>query len=168
MAITPATLTDVPELVALVNSAYRGEGAKQGWTTEADIIEGTRIDLNSLTAELNDPNVTMLKNTVDGKITGCVYVQKRGDKLYLGMLTVSPTLQAKGLGKQLLEAAEEFGRVNGLKAMTMTVITKRHELIAFYERRGYSKTGELIPLNIPEEFGRVKEPLEMYIFEKAL
>ncbi|RFZ95077.1 GNAT family N-acetyltransferase [Mucilaginibacter conchicola] len=168
MAITRATLTDVPELVALINSAYRGEGAKQGWTTEADMIEGTRIDHDSLTEELNDPNVTLFKNTEDGKITGCVYVQKRNDKLYLGMLTVSPTLQAKGLGKQLLQAAEEHGRAGGLKAMTMTVITKRHELIAYYERRGYAKTGEVISLNIPEQFGRVKEPLEMYIFDKPL
>jgi len=169
MAITTANLTDVTELVALINSAYRGEGAKQGWTTEADMIEGTRIDFDSLTEEMNDPNVTMLKNTDEsGKITGCVYVQKRDNKLYLGMLTVSPTLQAKGLGKLLLQAAEDHGRASGLKAMTMTVITKRHELIAYYERRGYTKTGELISLNIPEQFGRVKEPLEMYIFEKPL
>ena len=156
MAITPATLTDIPELVALINSAYRGEGAKQGWTTEADMIEGTRIDFDSLTEELNDPNVTLFKNINDnGEITGCVYVQKRNDRLYLGMLTVSPTLQAKGLGKQLLQVAEDHGRAKGLKAMTMTVITKRNELIAYYERRGYAKTGEVISLNIPEQFGRV-------------
>ena len=169
MAITRAKLSDVPELVALVNSAYRGEGAKQGWTTEADLIDGTRTDINSLTEELSDPSVTMLKNTDDdGKITGCVFLEKRSEKLYLGMLTVSPTLQAKGLGKQLLQAAEDFGREHGLKFMTMTVITKREELIAFYERRGYAKTGEVISLDIPEHNGIVKEPLEMYKLEKPL
>ncbi|QXV67322.1 GNAT family N-acetyltransferase [Mucilaginibacter sp. 21P] len=169
MAITPAKSSDIPELVDLINSAYRGEGAKRGWTTEADLIDGTRTDIGSFTEELNDPAVTMLKNTdEDNKITGCVFLQKRGEKLYLGMLTVSPTLQAKGLGKQLLQAAEDFGREHGLKCMTMTVITKREELIAFYERRGYAKTGEVISFTIPEHNGIAKEPLEMYKLEKPL
>jgi ribosomal protein S18 acetylase RimI-like enzyme len=169
MAIISATITDVPELVKLINSAYRGESSKQGWTTEADLIDGQRINAESLEQQIADPQTITLKNTNDeGLITGCVYLQKRADKVYLGMLTVSPTLQANGLGKQLLNAAEEYTRNINCTAVTMTVITTRTELINWYERRGYAKTGETIPLIIPEQFGSLKQPLEMYIMEKTI
>jgi ribosomal protein S18 acetylase RimI-like enzyme len=169
MAITPATLTDVPELVNLINSAYRGETSKKGWTTEADLIDGQRIDSESLEQQIADPQAVILKNTnEDGQVTGCVYLQKRADKVYLGMLTVSPTLQANGLGKKLLNAAEEYVRRINFSIITMTVITNRTELINWYERRGYSKTGETVPLIIPEQFGRLKQPLEMYLLEKGV
>ncbi|MGF7080063.1 GNAT family N-acetyltransferase [Mucilaginibacter sp. UYCu711] len=169
MAITPATLADVPELVNLINSAYRGESSKKGWTTEADLIDGQRINKESLEQQIADPQAVILKNTNnEGLITGCVYLQKQGDKVYLGMLTVSPTLQANGLGKQLLNAAEDYTRSINCTAVTMTVITTRTELINWYERRGYSKTGETIQLVIPEQFGSLKQPLEMYIMEKAV
>lgn len=169
MPIIPANLNDVPELVALINSAYRGESSKKGWTTEADLIDGTRTNEQGLTDDFNTPGVTILKHMDDeGKIIGCVYLQKQGDKLYLGMLTVSPDLQANGLGRQLLQAAEDFALQNHLKAITMSVISNRTELIAWYERRGFSKTGEVIPFNIPEHNGIVKQPLEMLKFEKAI
>jgi ribosomal protein S18 acetylase RimI-like enzyme len=169
MSITPATLTDVPELVGLINSAYRGETSKKGWTTEANLIDGQRIDADSLTAQISDPEAIILKNTNDeGIITGCVYLQKRANKLYLGMLTVLPTLQTNGLGKQLLQAAETYARNINIKSIIMTVITTRTELISWYERRGYGKTGEIIPLLIPPQFGTVKQPLEMFWLEKVL
>jgi ribosomal protein S18 acetylase RimI-like enzyme len=169
MAITPATITDVPELVKLINSAYRGESSKQGWTTEADLIDGQRIDAESLEKQLTDVYTTILKNiNDDGQITGCVYLQKQHDKVYLGMLTVSPILQANGLGKQLLTAAEEYARSINCTTITMTVITNRTELINWYERRGYTKTGQTVPLIIPEQFGSLKQALEMYIMEKAV
>ncbi len=169
MAIIPATLTDVPELVALINSAYRGETSKKGWTTEANLIDGQRIDSDSLTTQINDPDTVILKNAnVDDQITGCVYLQKRGDKLYLGMLTVSPELQTNGLGKQLLQAAEAYAQSINISSIIMTVITNRTELIGWYERRGYSKTGEVIPLIIPPQFGAVRKPLEMFWLEKEL
>ncbi|MES2379238.1 MAG: GNAT family N-acetyltransferase [Bacteroidota bacterium] len=169
MAITPATLADVPELVKLINSAYRGETSKKGWTTEADLIDGQRIDSEGLEQQMAEPQTTILKNTNDeGRVTGCVNLQKRADKVYLGMLTVSPTLQANGLGKQLLNAAEDYTRSINCNAVTMTVITTRTELINWYKRRGYSKTGETVPLVIPEQFGNLKQPLDMYIMEKAV
>ncbi len=169
MNIIAATLADVPELVKLINSAYRGESSRQGWTTEADMIEGTRIDSESLEQQISDPHTVILKNTTDeGSITGCVYLQKRGNKLYLGMLTVSPALQAKGLGKQLLNAAEEYAASINCNIITMTVITDRTKLLEWYERRGYSKTGETVPLIIPEKFGRLKKPLDMFLMEKVV
>jgi ribosomal protein S18 acetylase RimI-like enzyme len=167
MAITTATLADVPELVLLINSAYRGESSKKGWTTEANLIEGQRIDHKSLTEQMTDPAATILKNTNgEGKITGCVYLLKQKTKLYLGMLTVSPLLQANGLGRQLLAAAEDFATSIKYNTITMTVITTRHELLNWYERRGYRKTGEVIPLIIPKTFGILKQPVEMYKLDK--
>jgi ribosomal protein S18 acetylase RimI-like enzyme len=167
MTITPATLADVPELVDLINSAYRGESSKKGWTTEANLIDGQRINKESLEQQITDLQTVILKNTNnEGQITGCVYLQKQRDKVYLGMLTVSPTLQANGLGKQLLNAAEAYAQSINCTAITMTVITTRTELINWYERRGYTKTGQTVPLVIPEQFGRLKQPLEMYIMEK--
>lgn len=169
MAITLASLTDVPELVLLINSAYRGESSKKGWTTEAEFIGGQRIDEENLTKQMEDPNAVILKNTdEDGYITGCVYLQKRADKMYLGLLTVSPLLQANGLGRELLNAAEEYTRGVGFHKIVMTVITIRHELINWYERRGFHKTGEVIPLVIPETFGILKYDVEMYVLAKEL
>ncbi|MEB0249035.1 MULTISPECIES: GNAT family N-acetyltransferase [unclassified Mucilaginibacter] len=169
MAITPATLIDAPELVVLINSAYRGESSKKGWTTEANLIDGQRIDAEGLTEQMDDPKAIILKSTnEDNQITGCVYLQKRSDKLYLGMLTVSPTLQAGGLGRKLLETAEDYARSINYHTITMTVITTRTELLEWYERRGYAKTGEVIPLNITERNGILRQPVEMYKLEKLV
>ncbi|TSD67466.1 GNAT family N-acetyltransferase [Inquilinus sp. KBS0705] len=170
MAISVATLTDVPELVTLVNSAYRGESSKKGWTTEANLIDGQRIDEEGLIEQMSDPNATILKNTdADGNITACVYLLKKpGNVLYLGMLTVSPTLQAHGIGRQLLAAAEDYARSINHHTVAMTVITTRTELLNWYERRGYTKTGETIPLIITERNGILKQPVEMFKLHKAV
>jgi GNAT superfamily N-acetyltransferase len=147
MSITPATLIDVPELVVLINSAYRGESSKKGWTTEAYLIGGQRIDDEGLTEQMSDPDAVILKNTnEEGRITGCVYLHKRGEKLYLGMLTVSPTLQANGLGRRLLTAAENYARSINYHTITMTVITTRTELLDWYERRRLCQNGRDHPV----------------------
>jgi len=169
MSITPATLADVPELVVLINSAYRGESSKKGWTTEAYLIGGQRIDEEGLTEQMSDPDAVILKNiNEEGQITGCVYLQKRGEKLYLGMLTVLPTLQANGLGRRLLTAAEDYARSINYHTITMTVITTRTELLDWYERRGYAKTGEVIPLQITERNGILNQPVEMFKLDKTV
>ncbi|QHS56180.1 GNAT family N-acetyltransferase [Mucilaginibacter sp. 14171R-50] len=169
MYIKMATLADAPELATLINAAYRGESSKKGWTTEADLIGGQRIDQEGVVEQLNDPDAVILKNTnEDSRITGCVYLQKRGQKIYLGMLTVSPALQANGLGRQLLTAAEDYALSINCRTIEMTVITTRTELLDWYERRGYSKTGEVIPLKITERNGILKQPIEMYKLEKTL
>lgn len=169
MAILQATIADVPELTALINSSYRGETSFKGWTTEANLIDGQRIDQESLIEQMADLKAVVLKNiNAAGEITGCVYLQKRGKKIYLGMLTVSPLQQRSGLGKILLAAAEKYANELGSHAIIMTVITSRSELISYYERRGYQKTGEVIPLIIPEKFGILKQPLDLYILEKTV
>jgi len=169
MNISIATTTDIPSLVTLVNSAYRGEGAKKGWTTEADLLDGIRTDEASLTAMLHKTGATMLLYRNDaGLIAGCVYLEQQPDTMYLGMLTVSPLLQAGGIGKQLLQAAEDFAKRNGVDNISMMVISVRHELIAWYERHGYTKTGETKPFPTDPAFGIPRQPLEFVQMKKMI
>lgn len=167
--ISPATAADVSALNQLVNSAYRGDSSRRGWTTEADLLDGIRTDEAALYQMLQNPAVTLLKYETAGQLTGCVYLEKKGDALYLGMLTVSPDAQTNGLGKQLMTAAEALAVEQHCQRMTMTVLPMRHELIAFYERRGYRKTGETQPFpSADPRFGLPKQPLVFVVMEKKL
>ena len=167
--ITSATQSDVPFLNTLINSAYRGESSKQGWTTEAELLEGVRSDEALLAEAINDPGTVFLKYMEGGEILGCVRLDAHGDKLYLGMLTVSPATQGKGIGKALLSAAEREALRQGCKAIYMTVISIRAELIAWYERHGYRNTGERKPFVTEDaRFGVAKVPLEFVVLEKAV
>ena len=165
--ITPASLADVPQLNALINSAYRGESSRQGWTTEADLLDGVRSDEGLLRDAINNPDTVFLKYVENGDILGCVRLDTHGKKLYLGMLTVSPKLQGKGIGKELLAAAEREALRQGCSSIYMTVISIRSELIDWYERHGYLRTGERKPF-ITEDarFGMAKVPLEFEVLEK--
>jgi GNAT superfamily N-acetyltransferase len=169
MPITKATAADVPELNVLVNSAYRGESSKKGWTTEAHLLDGIRIDDETLYGYFNDPKITILKNLDDeGRITGCVYLEKRPPKLYVGMFSVSPVLQAGGIGRALLLAAEDFAREVDCHTLTMTVISTRLELISWYERRGFKATGETQPFHDGKKFGIPKAEIELIVMEKGV
>lgn len=167
--ISAATLQDVPELNILINSAYRGESSKKGWTTEEHLLGGIRTDEGDLSELLQKENVTILKYTESGKIIGSVYLEKQADKLYLGMLTVSPELQGGGIGKKLMQAAEDLAKENNIPKVSMTVISVRKELIEYYERRGYKNTGETkpFPMNDPK-FGLPKQQLAFIVMEKEL
>lgn len=167
--IEPATAADVPVLNKLVNSAYRGESSRKGWATEADLIDGTRIDEAAMLDLINDSNTTVLKYVENNEILGCVELRTEGDSLYLGMLTVKPDLQAKGIGKILMFSGEAFGREKSCKKVRMTVVSVRDKLIAWYERHGYSLTGERKPFKMPDErFGIPRQPLEFVVMEKQL
>jgi ribosomal protein S18 acetylase RimI-like enzyme len=167
--IIPSTKNDVPALVRLVNSAYRGEGSKKGWTTEADLLDGTRTDEANIADLINDPQAIILKYlNEDSKIIACVYLQKQGSRLYLGMLSVLPDIQGAGIGKALLAAAHEHAIKNQCSYIFMTVISVRHELVAWYERHGYKRTGETKPFPVGEKFGIQKQPLELIVLEKKL
>lgn len=142
-----STSVDVPSLHRLVNSAYRGASSRKGWTTEADFLGGQRIDEARLSEMLADKNQKILCLVdVNGLIIGCVNLQKfedaKGVGCYLGMLSIDPEAQASGLGKQLMTEAQKFARAWGAKRITLTVIQVRTELMAWYERRGFVKTGE--------------------------
>ena len=164
-----ATDADIPQLVSLVNSAYRGDSSKKGWTTEADLLDGIRTDEEALGKMIRQPDSVILKFTNnEADLVGCVNLQKQGDKMYLGMLTVSPCIQAQGIGKEIVNVAEEYARQQGCSSVVMTVITVRHELIKWYERRGYHQTEEKRPFPADPRFGIPKQPLEFVVMEKQL
>lgn len=160
---------DIPQLLKIINAAYRGEESRKGWTTEADLIDGdARTDEQVLSTLIKRNGSVILKYVEDGIITGCVHLEKQNKKLYLGMLSVSPEMQGKKVGKKLLFAAEEYARNNSLKTIVMTVISVRNELINWYEKHGYKKTGETKPFPSDDKFGKPRRPLEFIVLEKRI
>jgi ribosomal protein S18 acetylase RimI-like enzyme len=170
LTFRPARAADVATLVALINSAYRGDSSRAGWTTEADLIDGPRTDVAEIARLVAaDDSLLLLCLAGGDDIVGSVLLQRQATAGYLGMFVVRPGLQGAGTGKRLMQAAETLVREQwGLRRMTMTVITLRPELIAFYERRGYRRTGEILPFP-PEHADKVKVGgVEMAVFEKML
>jgi len=165
LAIRIATHADLPRLRPVIERAYRGDSARQGWTHEADLLSGERTDDATLAAMLDDPDHLLLMAELDGTPAGCVSLTNRGERLvYLGLLCVDPTLQAGGIGKAIIAAAEKISRGQlGAERIEMTVIDSRIELIAYYERRGFVRTGERRPFPID-----LDPPLGMVVLEKAL
>lgn len=167
--ITKATIEDIPALTTLINSAYRGETSKKGWTTEAHLLEGKRTDEQEMTEIFLDPKNTILKFTENDKIIGSVLLVEKENQLYLGMLTVSPELQNSGIGKKLLAAAENQAKSLGLSSIIMTVISVREELVAWYKRHGYVDTGKREAFPESEIHTTVSaEPLEFIYLEKSI
>ncbi|PTT06932.1 GNAT family N-acetyltransferase [Flavobacterium sp. HMWF030] len=167
--ITKATLQDIPALTILINSAYRGETSKKGWTTEANLLEGKRTNEEELTETLLDPKNTILKFTDNNTIIGSVLLIEKELQLYLGMLTVSPELQNSGIGKKLLAEAENYAKALGLSSIIMTVISVREELVAWYKRHGYVDTGEREAFPESEIHVTISEkPLEFIYLEKKI
>ena len=170
MDIVPATKKDLHAIISLVNSAYRGETAKKGWTHEADLIKGDlRIDEKMLTKLFDNPDSVILK-AIDqsGEIVGCVYLEKKDITLYLGMLSVSPYKQASGIGKLLLKAADDYAKEKKCNTIEMTVISVRKELINWYERNGYVNTRKVKPFAEDGRFGIPAKPIEFVVLEKIL
>jgi ribosomal protein S18 acetylase RimI-like enzyme len=147
LAIGPATHDDLAPLHRLVEGAYRGDSARRGWTHEADLLDGQRIDAATLAEMLDDPARRILVAREGAALVGCVAVTDQGDDTcYLGLLAVDPARQAGGLGRQLIDAAEDAARrAFAARRIEMTVIVQRAALIAWYERRGYRRTGEERP-----------------------
>jgi len=172
MKLKKAAPESSQEITLLVNSAYRGESSKAGWTTEADLLGGQRSDEDSISELIQRKDSVILIQANDKrKIIACVHLEKKDDQtIYLGMLTVEPTLQAKGIGKVLLKEAEDYSRKYFRSSKTeMTVVHLRPELIAWYERRGYKQSGEtrLFPMKDPK-FGLPKQDLHFIVLEKFI
>ncbi|WP_210516927.1 GNAT family N-acetyltransferase [Hymenobacter terricola] len=169
MILTTATPADAPRLTQFVNAAYRGETARQGWTTEADLLDGQRIDEAGLLDLLALPDAAILLGLgEEGELLGSFHVQARGPLVYLSMLAVNPAGQGRGVGKFLLRAAEDYGRQHGCTISKMTVISVRAELIAYYERQGYRQTGATEPFPADPRFGIPRQPLVLLVLEKPL
>ena len=166
-----ATPADVPALVALVTSAYRGDASRAGWTTEADLLDGNRIDPDVLLADLQRPHSHVVLAERGGELLACAHVAEDGGAGYFGMFAVRPDLQGGGIGKHLLAECERIvGDEWGLPVMRMTVIDVRDELIAFYQRRGYRRTGQFKPFPYGDaRFGQPKrDDLRFEVLEKPL
>lgn len=147
-----ATDADVPALVELIQSAYRGDSSRAGWTTEADILQGRRTDPEGVRAVVEDPGSRMLVVERDGEPVACCQLEHRGEAAYFGMFAVRPSLQGGGLGKVIIAEAERTVRESwGVGEMHMTVISVREDLIAWYERRGYRRTGKMSPFPYGDE-----------------
>lgn len=174
MPLYPADPAEHAAVVSLVNAAYRGHGARRGWTTEADYIDGQRIDIDTLRADLEahpGAELLLLRDGPDSELLGCVWLEPHDqDVWHVGMVTVRPDLQDRGLGRRLLEGAEQVAREAGGRRLRMTVIHLRDSLIAWYQRRGYRLTGESEPFPYGDlRFGAPRrDDLRFLVMEKAL
>ncbi|KAH7024997.1 acyl-CoA N-acyltransferase [Microdochium trichocladiopsis] len=190
-----ATAADIPALLALIQSAYRGEASRKGWTTEADLVEGERIDEPGLLEKISEPNGVVMVVTVEGTddvVSCCEFLHRSGASSsstttetttekqqqvgYFGLFAVDPNRQAGGIGRRVLEHAErEAARRWGVTTMEMTVIAARADIIAWYERRGYAQSTTEPTRPFPHEMvarmrgGRVlRDDLHFVVLEKAL
>ncbi|CAL9360745.1 hypothetical protein SUDANB21_00661 [Streptomyces sp. enrichment culture] len=166
-----ATDADVDALVELIESAYRGESSRAGWTTEADILHGQRTDPEGVLEVVKAPDSRLLTVEREGRIVACCQLEHRGDHAYFGMFAVSPALQGAGLGRTVIAEAERQAREGwGVTEMHMTVISVREDLIAWYERRGYRRTGRTTPFPYGDErFGiPQRDDLEFELLVKEL
>ncbi len=169
-AIRKALPADAEAISALVNSAYRGESSRAGWTTEADFLDGTRTDGDAVREIIERPgHVILLAADEHQQLLGCVEMRFQSRDLYFGMLSVQPTLQNKGIGRILLNTMEQEGRAAGCQRLFMNVLSERRELIAWYERLGFYDTGKRVPFQFSDpRFGFPKKPLEFVVMEKSL
>jgi ribosomal protein S18 acetylase RimI-like enzyme len=161
MKVSRAILSDIPEMNKLVNHAYRGEEAKKGWTFESDLIEGDKrtSEKDLLLLFLKKESIFLVAKNEEEKLVGSVYLEAKNDNLYLGMLSVEPTLQGKGIGKLLVSNAIQYGQSLGLEKIQIQVIHRRQELILWYEKLGFITSEKILPFEVPLEFGKPKVAL---------
>ncbi|MEW5834911.1 MAG: N-acetyltransferase [Pseudomonadota bacterium] len=171
LAFRTATAADIPAVVALVESAYRGESGLRGWTTETHLLDGQRTDAQDVGDAIARPDSLVLLAELDGALVSCCHLEKQDGAAYFGMFAVDPSRQTGGIGKQVIAEAERVARERwGVDRMRMTVIVQREELIAFYERRGYVRTGQSKPFPYGDErFGIPRrDDLRFEVLEKPL
>lgn len=147
-----AEARDIDAILALVESAYRGDVSRQGWTTEADLLDGQRTDPAGLAELIDKPDSLVLLAESADRLLACAHLERAGDAGYFGMFSVRPDLQGRGVGRLVLAEAERIAGLDwGCREMTMTVISLREELVAWYERRGYRRTGVHKPFPYGDE-----------------
>jgi ribosomal protein S18 acetylase RimI-like enzyme len=164
--------SDLPSIVAIMNSAFRGTEGVRGWSVEADYIAGVRTDESLLSEEIaGGARYLLVKDDLTSTLRGCVSLQEiSSEKWHLGSLTVGPALQNTGLGRRLLNAAEEYAALHGARSIEMTVVNVRDALISWYERRGYRRTGETRPFPYGDHrYGTpMRNDLEFVVLERCL
>ncbi len=162
-----AFVGEAKAIAALIERAYRGDEAARTWTTEADILTGPRTTVEEIKALLTDPQSRFVVAARDGALAACALIRDEGGVGYFGMFAVRPDLQGAGLGRTMLDAAERHARALwSCRAMTMTVISLREDLIAYYERRGYRRTGEQKPFPFEPTMGAVRTDFHLTVLRK--
>lgn len=159
-----AKLNQSREICGLINLTYRGAA---GWTRETHIIQGNRTSLYEIETAIANPDAHFFVVNQHRGLVACIYVEKQEKSAYIGFFSVHPTLQRKGIGNYILKQAETFALSElGAKKLVMYVVSQRPELIAFYERRGYVRTGQIeayplhLGVGIPKVDGLTIEYLE--------
>jgi GNAT superfamily N-acetyltransferase len=161
--------TDISTLTSLLNRSYRGDSSRAGWTTEADLLSGKRIDEAGLTQLLNDPDSLILIARSGETILATIHAHREGDTVHFGLFAVEPTSQESGIGKALLSYAESEAHQRWrINTAVMEVITHRSELIEYYERRGYIRTGEMIAFPESDLWDRQVDFMELAVMHKRL
>ncbi|MFN0111418.1 MAG: GNAT family N-acetyltransferase [Blastocatellia bacterium] len=165
-----AAVEEANFIARLVNSAYRGDSSKAGWTSEADLLDGQRTDQQEIQSLIQDDRSMILLCQQGDEVIGSVLLQQKDDTAYLGMFVVRPDLQGNGIGKRFIQIAESTAQQEwGSRKIIMSVITLRPELIAFYQRRGYRRTGEALPFPDDPAAGIPLVPgLQFEMLEKEL
>lgn len=171
LSFRPACAADVPAIVALVEGSYRGDASRAGWTTEADLLDGQRIDAEGVLQSINAVRSRVVLAFVGELLVGCAHIQRRADVGYFGMFSVLPTAQGGGIGRQILaECERQLAQDFAAPAVEMTVLKQRAELIDWYLRRGYVATGEHRPFPYGDSrFGLPRtDDLEFAVLAKRL
>jgi ribosomal protein S18 acetylase RimI-like enzyme len=164
-----ATPGDTSAVALLIERAYRGPEAATGWTNEAHLLTGPRTDEREIADLIDDPESRFVLAEENGALVGCALVQKDGEDAYFGMFSVDPGVQGQGLGKKLLAACEKAAKAEwNSRALGMVVINLRGELIAWYERRGYTLTGNREPFPFDEAPGAVRRDFDLVELKKPL
>lgn len=164
-----ATTNDIPAITSLINRAYRGDSSRVGWTTEADLLSGARIDDAGLLQLLDDPDSRIFIARSDEMILATLHAHHENGSVHFGLFAVEPTMQGSGIGKELLAYAEsEAIRKWGVNTAIMEVITHRSELIKYYERRGYVRTGKMIPFPTSELWNQLTNNIVLEVLSKKL
>lgn len=169
MLFQHATTNDIPAITSLINRSYRGDSSRAGWTTEADLLSGARIDETGMLQLINDPDSLILIARSSETILATLHVHREADSVHFGLFAVEPTMQGSGIGKELLAYAEsESIKQWGVSTVIMEVITHRSELIKYYERRGYVRTGKMIPFPTSKLWNQLCDTLTLEVLSKKL
>jgi GNAT superfamily N-acetyltransferase len=167
LTITPAERENITVITQLINSAYRGDDTGMGWTSENEYMEGLRVTEADMERLFDRPGSDNFQCSDQmGEIVGFVSLERRPEDIYLGLLSVLPKTQAGGVGKRILNFADGYARAAGRRAILITVVNVRAELIAWYERRGYRVTGKTVPF--PDEAGKPKVPVWLIEMRKEI
>lgn len=178
LAFRYARRADAPAIVGLIERAYRGPEAAGKWTSEAELLKGPRTNHDEITALIDREDSRFILAEQDGKLAGCCLVQgvsrdpdpaHTANAAYFGMFAIEPNAHGGGHGKIVIaEAERRVADLWGANQMVMTVINLRHELISWYERRGYRQTGATLPFPFSETSGEVHRNFHLVEMRKDL